>query len=518
MQLANCRVRRLAGCFPGRCDMKNHDAASEAVFPVGLLLDGRPCLVVGGGKSATRKVRALVETGAVVTVVSPEIQTELGESVAAGTITHHARAFVPEDVAGQFLVFAATSIEPINRRVLEECEKHNVLACSVDGSWRQGHFLTPATFRNRRVAVAVTTGGRSCRQARIIKENLARHMDLVASAGLQVMGTSHAQLNVTERERYHLVGSSFAETGALLRQVWGLHEFILLNTCNRVELIALGAPEPAVQELLRRVLHFDVLPACAQYCKTGWEAFEHLGLLAAGLLSQSPGETRIVAQLKEALRLATEAGWAGSFMASWLSAGLHISKHIRETTGPLLGHVEIEDLTLQYLQAATPELHGRRLLILGGGKIGEGMIRRCVAAGFECTWCYHVNRPIVAPELAPQVHLISFNGLRDALGQADVILCALASSGHVLHQGHVPFFNQEQPVLVLDLGVPHNVAPELQALSDNLRVVDLDRLKAWQRQGPSELSRLQEVARMAVAEHRDLYDKLVGDIQGGGAE
>jgi len=333
-----------------------------------------------------------------------------------------------------------------------------------------------------------------------------------------VLGTSHEQLSVAERERYHLVGSVFAETGAMLRQVWGLHEFVLLNTCNRVELIALGASEPAVQELLRRVLHFDVLPAHSQYCKTGWAAFEHLGLLAAGMLSQSPGENHIVAQLKTALRLGTEAGWAGSFMEGWLSAGLHISKHIRETTVPLLGTVEIEDLALQFLQAELSRLRGRRLLILGGGKIGEGLLRRCAATGLECTWCYHVHQPSVPPELERLVRVISFNGLRDALGQADVILCALSSSSHVLHQGHAPFFNQEQPVLVLDLGVPHNVAPELQNLSNNVRVVDLDGLKDWQRHGQGELGRLLETARASVAEHRDMYDKLVGDVQGGNAQ
>ena len=111
--------------------MSPRDPTPESVFPVGLLLDGRPCLVVGGGKIATRKVRSLVEAGALVTVVSPDVQAELAELIAAGTIKHHARDFAAEDVAGQFLVFAATSIEPINRRVLEECARHNVLALSL---------------------------------------------------------------------------------------------------------------------------------------------------------------------------------------------------------------------------------------------------------------------------------------------------------------------------------------------------------------------------------------------------
>jgi glutamyl-tRNA reductase len=498
--------------------MTKRDPTPEAVFPVGLLLDGRPCLVVGGGKIATRKAKSLIEAGARVTVVSPEVQTELAELAASGQIKHYVRDFAPADVTGQFLVFAATSFEPVNRQVLEECRHHNVLACSVDASWRHGRFLTPATFRNRSVAVSVTTGGRSCRQARIIKDNLARHMDLVESAQLLVLGTSHEQLSVTERERYHLVGSAFTGTGAMLRQVWGLNEFILLNTCNRVELIALAANQHGLEELLRRVLRFDLLPAHAQYCKAGWDAFEHLGLLTAGLLSQSPGENHIVAQLKEALRVATDAGWAGSFMESWVSSALHISKHIREESGSKLGGLEIEDLALQYLLAELPKLRGKRLLIVGGGKIGEGLIRRCAAAGLTCTWCYHVNKPTVPAGLEKQVQLISFNGLRDALGEADVILCALSSSAHVLHQGHAPFFNQEQPVLVLDLGVPRNVAPELQGLNDNVRVVDLDGLKAWQRHGNGELARLLDAGRASVAGHREMYDKLVGDLQGGNAD
>ena len=58
-------------------------------------------------------------------------------------------------------------------------------------------------------------------------------------------------------------------------------------------------------------------------------ALTSASLLAAGLLSQMPGENHIVSQVKEALALATQRGWAGGLVAEWMAAALHISKDIR---------------------------------------------------------------------------------------------------------------------------------------------------------------------------------------------
>lgn len=149
------------------------DAEERAVLPACLLVAGRPCLVVGGGKIAARKVGHLLEARADVTVVSPDAVDELRDAAARGRLRHLAREFSETDVSGQTVVFAVTDKEAVNRRVIDCCKARDVLCSAADGNWPRGDFVTPAIHREGGVTVTVSTGGRSCRLARVIKDKLA---------------------------------------------------------------------------------------------------------------------------------------------------------------------------------------------------------------------------------------------------------------------------------------------------------------------------------------------------------
>ena len=86
------------------------------MYPITLNLRGRRCLVVGGGAVAERKVQGLLAAEAKVSLVSPELSPALRELAQAGRIGWQQRAFVPEDAAGAFLIFAAT-----NRPLVASC-------------------------------------------------------------------------------------------------------------------------------------------------------------------------------------------------------------------------------------------------------------------------------------------------------------------------------------------------------------------------------------------------------------
>jgi glutamyl-tRNA reductase len=491
-----------------------HPAKDMNVFPVGLMLSGRPCLVVGGGKAAARKVRLLLDAEADVTVVAPEIIEEIRAWVEAGKVRLQLRDFQDADARGFFAAFAATSYNKVNRQVLAACRAERVLCGVLDELWPEGDLITPATHRRDKLIVSITTSGRSCRQARLVRDNIARHLEMTGAADLLIIGTSHEQLPLEKREPYHLAGRRLEEVGRLLMQIWGVHEFLVLNTCNRIEFVGVAAQRDDTEELIRRVLHFDALPAESYYLKRGVAAFEHFALLTSGLLSQTPGENHIVAQVKEAFQLAATAGWSVSLMDCWLGATLHVSKHIREAVGPRLKPYETEDLCLQYLRAQGETLAGAQALVLGTGMVGEELVRRCVAAGMLCRWCYHVNEPTLGPDLKHKVQIISLNDLREHLRKVRFIFCAMSGGGHILHQGHAPFFDVERGAVVLDLGLPRNVAPELKTLDDQLRVLDLDDLKHWYNRELADLTGLIDIARQTIHEHRELYDRLVHDIQG----
>ncbi|MEO1202667.1 MAG: siroheme synthase CysG [Pseudomonadota bacterium] len=127
-------------------------------LPIFMGLDGRRCLVVGGGLVAERKIRILRRTGAKITVVSPWINDYLGELVARGELEHVDARYRSEHVHGYWLVIAATDDPDVNRQVSEDCE---ALArpCNVVDDNALSSFILPAIVDRSPVVVAIGTGG-----------------------------------------------------------------------------------------------------------------------------------------------------------------------------------------------------------------------------------------------------------------------------------------------------------------------------------------------------------------------
>lgn len=483
-------------------------------LPITLLLSGHPCLVVGGGRVALRKIGMLLQADARVTVVSPEVTDEVAELAAAGHVAHVERPFETDDPAGMRLVYAATNSRTVNRQVLEACRKQGVLCCCVDGNWSEGDFTTPAIARHDRLTLSVSSGGRDCRRSKLVKNSLERHLKMMDSANLVVVGTDHNRLTVEEREPYHLTGHRLERAGFMIMQLWGIHEFMILNTCNRVEVIAVVSDETAENGILRHVMGFAPLKEDKYYLKSGYAAFEHLCLVTAGMLSQTPGENHITAQVKEALDTACRRGWANGMLQDWVSSALYVSKAIKNRVSPLQQRYEIEDLALKYLASAGRSLAEDCIMILGAGTIGSGLVRDSLPRARRIIWCYHVNRPELPGDADGRIECCTFNEMKNRLAEADVIISATDAPGHVLHAAHAPFFNQEHPVLAIDLGVPRNIDPELDTLSADVTIIDLDDLKYWYRRELADMDELLSLCRSTVAEHRHLYEKTAHSFQG----
>jgi len=138
-------------------------------FPVSLDVKGAPCLVVGGGRVALQKARALLKAGARVTVVSPAICPALKRLDAR----HLRKRFRAADVEGAFLAVAATDEPDVNRAVHRACVRSGVLVNVVDVP-ELCTFIVPAVVRRGPVTIAVSTGGRSPALAKAIRKDLER--------------------------------------------------------------------------------------------------------------------------------------------------------------------------------------------------------------------------------------------------------------------------------------------------------------------------------------------------------
>jgi siroheme synthase-like protein len=143
-------------------------------YPVFTLITEKPCLVVGGGGVGERKVFDLLEAGARVTVVSPELTPALSDLAAKGEIRHLQEDFQEEQVAGMALVIGATDDQGVNARVSAAAQALGIWVNIVDQP-DLCTFIVPAQVRRGELTLAISTGGASPALARKIREELEHH-------------------------------------------------------------------------------------------------------------------------------------------------------------------------------------------------------------------------------------------------------------------------------------------------------------------------------------------------------
>lgn len=140
-------------------------------LPIFMKLRDRPCLVVGGGEIASRKVSLLEKAGASVTVVSPELHPTLAKSLAEGRIRHLASVFEPAQLDGAVLVIAATDDAEVNRAVSREAQARNIPVNVVDAP-ELCTFIVPSIVDRSPLLVAVSSGGTAPVLARMLRTRI----------------------------------------------------------------------------------------------------------------------------------------------------------------------------------------------------------------------------------------------------------------------------------------------------------------------------------------------------------
>jgi siroheme synthase-like protein len=130
------------------------------LLPIFVKLEGRSCLVVGGGAVALQKVRSLLECGAHVTVVAPDARDEIRDLAERGIVAWRGRTYVGEDVAGHRLVIAATNDPELNHAVYSDAVEAGVLANAVDDP-PFCDFYFGSVVRRGPLQIGISTAGES---------------------------------------------------------------------------------------------------------------------------------------------------------------------------------------------------------------------------------------------------------------------------------------------------------------------------------------------------------------------
>src|SRR5580692_10242734 len=157
--------------------------SSEPIFPVGLVVAGQRCLVVGGGHVAGRKTRSLLACRANVTMVAPEAHGALGMLASDGTIAAiesdpldvQLRPYESGEAAGYMLVVTATGVADVDREVAADARRAGIWVNSADDA-ANCTFILPAVHRRGPVTVTVSTSGSSPALATWLRGRIAQSL------------------------------------------------------------------------------------------------------------------------------------------------------------------------------------------------------------------------------------------------------------------------------------------------------------------------------------------------------
>ena len=292
---------------------------------------------------------------------------------------------------------------------------------------------------------------------------------------LTLVGVSHHRAPIELRERVALDSDACR---ALAQQLGG--EAVVLSTCNRTELY-LAREEDAEEEAVAAVTELagdraeDL--AAALYRLRDEAAALHLFRVAAGLDSLVPGEGEILGQVRSAF----EGGSPGPLLDHLFRQALHTGRRVRIETAIGESPASVPSAAAALAQQVFGELNGRRVLLLGAGKISEATARNLVTRGAEIAVV--ANRTLAhGEELARKLgaEALAFDAVAAELEHADVVVSATSAAGLVVSEETVARAlraRKGRPLLLVDLAVPRDLDPAINGL-EGCFLYDVDDLSA----------------------------------------
>jgi len=157
------------------------------LFPIFLKITARPCIVIGGGNLAEAKVESLQAAHAKVTLIAPQAGARIVDLAAAGEIEWQQREYAKGDLAGSFLVVAATDVPAVNRAVYAEAIEQNILCNAVDDP-PFCDFYFPSVVRRGDLQIAISTAGASPALAQRLRKEINAQLPLDAGDWLTDLG------------------------------------------------------------------------------------------------------------------------------------------------------------------------------------------------------------------------------------------------------------------------------------------------------------------------------------------
>jgi glutamyl-tRNA reductase len=304
------------------------------------------------------------------------------------------------------------------------------------------------------------------------------------------VGASYRTAGVDTLERLTIAGQDIPDVLQKLVAQPYVGEAVVLSTCNRVEVYAAvtgfhGGLGDICNVLAERSGIGASDLAGHLYVHYDEAAVLHSFRVSSGLDSMVVGEAQILGQLRDAYHAATEADSAGRLLHELMQQALRVGKRAHAETGIDRAGQSVVSAALEVAaDVFGGTLDGRKGLVVGAGAMGALSVATLTRNGVGPLRI--TNRGAARAERLAEAygaHAVPFEELDAALDEADLVVSATASTQPVLTAERLA--GRSRPLVVLDLAVPRDVAPEVAELP-NVTVVDIDGLAASRRTLPAD--------------------------------
>jgi glutamyl-tRNA reductase len=310
---------------------------------------------------------------------------------------------------------------------------------------------------------------------------------------LVIVGANHHSSSMGLRDRVMLEDEAVPAFLERLRGA-GVHQAVVLSTCDRIEVIAQAPDADAAEALAETTLgeladQGDVAPDLLRgqgYILRGADAVRHCFAVAASLDSQVIGEPHVLRQVKTGYSTARAAGLVGAELERLLQSAFACAKRVRTETLIAEGPVSVASAAVQVARDLHGDLNGRTALLLGTGEMGELLAESFQAHGLEHL-VVRARRRSRAEAVARRLgaHVSTNEALIDDLVAADIVISCFGGREHVLGEDAARQSSKRRrrrPVFIADVAVPGDVEPSVNKV-DNAFLYDLDDLEGIAMEG-----------------------------------
>ncbi len=302
-------------------------------------------------------------------------------------------------------------------------------------------------------------------------------------AQIFVLGVTHRTMALRDRELLALTPADAAGFADSLAGLPGLQEFVVLSTCNRLEVYGLAAHSAVVAAVAGQFTAFR--PGASDRFQRGRlelrgaEAIRHLLDVAVGLDSQVLGETEIFGQLKKAYAAAVDRGSVGPVLNRLFQKTFQAAKRARAEAGVTEGAVSVANIAVDAARIALGGLAAARVLLIGAGEIGTKAGRAFRSRGAPAltvsSRCPQKTAAL-ASELGAET--LAFPGFAQGLAAFDIVVCSTAAPAPILLADRVSVAMNARAgraLVFIDLSMPRNIDPAVAGLP-NVHLFNLEDL------------------------------------------